>query len=36
MCGGEYVSYILFDYLLPILGPGAAEYWAKLLVVNPI
>ncbi len=30
------MSYILFDYLLPILGPDAAEYWAKLLVVDPI
>jgi len=30
------VSYLLFDFLLPILGPSAAEYWAKLLVIAPI
>lgn len=30
------MSYILFDFLLPIVGPSAAEYWAKLLVIDPI
>lgn len=30
------MSYLLFDFLLPIVGPTAAEYWAHLLVVNPI
>ncbi|VFA98526.1 Uncharacterised protein [Nocardia cyriacigeorgica] len=32
----EYVSYILFDFLMPIIGAAAAEYWATLLVINPI
>jgi len=30
------VSYILFDALLPYLGPEAASYWAHLLVIYPI
>lgn len=30
------MSYLLFDFLLPLIGPTAAEYWAQLLVVNPI
>lgn len=30
------MSYILFDFLLPLVGPSAAEYWATLLVVDPI
>ncbi len=34
--GKQYMSYLLFDFLLPLLGPGAAEYWAQLLVVGPL
>lgn len=30
------MSYLLYDFLLPILGPSIAEYWAQLLVVGPI
>jgi hypothetical protein len=30
------MSYLLFDFLLPLIGQSAAEYWAQLLVVNPI
>lgn len=30
------MSYLLYDYLLPLLGPAAAEYWATLLVVAPL
>lgn len=30
------MSYLLFDFLLPILGPSAAEYWAQLLVIDPV
>ncbi len=29
------MSSLLFDYLLPILGPDQAAYWAQLLVINP-
>ncbi|SFM86277.1 Uncharacterised protein [Nocardia asteroides] len=29
------MSSLLFDYLLPILGPDQASYWAQLLVINP-
>lgn len=30
------MSYLLFDFLLPLLGPAAAEYWAQLLVIGPL
>lgn len=30
------MSYLLFDFLAPILGTDAAQYWAQLLVVDPI
>ncbi|MGF7124435.1 hypothetical protein DEU38_103245 [Rhodococcus sp. AG1013] len=30
------MSYILFDTLLPVLGKTGAEYWAKLLMINPL
>jgi len=30
------MSYIIFDTLLPYLGQAGAEYWAKMLIVNPI
>ncbi|BCN44651.1 hypothetical protein RE9431_29280 [Prescottella equi] len=30
------MSYIIFDTLLPYLGQTGAEYWAKLLMINPI
>jgi len=30
------MSYLLYDFLLPILGPSIAQYWAQLLVVGPI
>lgn len=30
------MSYILYDFLLPLIGPSAAKYWATLLMVNPI
>ncbi len=29
------MSSILFDYLLPIVGPDQASYWAQLLMINP-
>jgi hypothetical protein len=29
------MSSLIFDYLLPILGPDQASYWAQLLVINP-
>ncbi|SUD47505.1 Uncharacterised protein [Nocardia otitidiscaviarum] len=29
------MSMILFDHLLPLLGPEQASYWAQLLVVQP-
>ncbi|MGY4099122.1 hypothetical protein ACW2Q0_06120 [Nocardia sp. R16R-3T] len=34
--GKQYMSYLLFDFLLPLLGPGAAEYWSQLLVIGPL
>ncbi|PXX55606.1 hypothetical protein DFR70_12175 [Nocardia tenerifensis] len=30
------MSYLLFEFLLPILGPAAAEYWASIFVVGPL
>ncbi len=30
------MSYLLFDYLMPYLGPDAAQYWAQLFVVDPL
>ncbi len=30
------MSYLLYDFLLPIVGPSIAEYWARLLVVAPL
>jgi hypothetical protein len=31
----ERMSSLIFDYLLPILGPDAASYWAQMLMINP-
>lgn len=30
------MSSILFDQLLPVLGPEQATYWAQTLVVGPL
>lgn len=30
------MSSILFDYLLPLLGPEQAAYWAQVFMVNPV
>lgn len=30
------MSTILFDYLMPLLGPEQASYWAQVFVVNPL
>ncbi len=30
------MSYLLFDFLSPLVGPSAAQYWAQLLVIDPI
>ncbi len=30
------MSSILFDYLLPLLGPEQAAYWAQVFVINPV
>lgn len=30
------MSYLLFDFLTPLIGPAAAQYWAELLVVAPL
>lgn len=30
------MSTILFDYLLPVLGPDQAAYWAQVFVVAPV
>jgi hypothetical protein len=29
------MSSIVYDYLLPLVGPEQAAYWARLLVVSP-
>ncbi|GAB2706099.1 hypothetical protein GCM10027089_30740 [Nocardia thraciensis] len=29
------MSSIVYDYLLPLLGPEQAAYWAQILVINP-
>lgn len=29
------MSWLIFDYLSPILGPDAATYWANMLAINP-
>lgn len=29
------MSSILYDYLLPVLGPDTASYWAHIFVINP-
>ncbi|MEU7632741.1 hypothetical protein AB0C34_22565 [Nocardia sp. NPDC049220] len=29
------MSSILFDYLLPLLGPEQAAYWAQVFMINP-
>ena len=29
------MSTILFDYLMPLLGPEQASYWAQVFMVNP-
>lgn len=30
------MSYLLYDALLPQLGHDVAEFWASLLVINPM
>lgn len=30
------MSTILFDYLMPLLGPEQASYWAQVFMVNPL
>lgn len=30
------MSSILFDYLLPLLGPEQAAHWAQVFMVNPV
>jgi hypothetical protein len=29
------MSSIVYDYLLPLLGPEQAAYWAQMLVISP-
>ncbi|MBP2193887.1 hypothetical protein BJ987_006788 [Nocardia goodfellowii] len=29
------MSTILFDYLMPVLGPDQAAYWASVFMSNP-
>lgn len=30
------MSSIIFDQLMPILGPQAAAYWAQIFVIDPV
>ncbi len=30
------MSYLLYDFLTPYLGPSAAEYWATMFVLQPL
>lgn len=30
------MSSIVYDYLLPLLGPEQATYWAQIFVINPV
>ena len=30
------MSYLLYDFLVPLLGPQAATYWAQIFVVDPV
>lgn len=30
------MSTIVFDYLMPLLGPEQASYWAQVLMVGPL
>lgn len=32
----DFVSYVLYDFLVPYLGESAAQYWATMLVINPL
>ncbi|APA97942.1 hypothetical protein NS506_03893 [Nocardia seriolae] len=37
MEGGKFfVSYLLYDFLEPLMGPAAAEYWATIFVIGPL
>ena len=29
------MSSIVYDYLMPLIGPEQATYWAQILVVSP-
>ncbi len=29
------MSTLVYDYLLPLLGPEQATYWAQVLVIDP-
>lgn len=29
------MSTLVYDYLLPLLGPEQAGYWAQVLVIDP-
>lgn len=30
------MSYLLYDFLMPYMGPAAAEYWATVFVLEPL
>jgi hypothetical protein len=30
------MSSLLFDYLMPLLGPEQAAYWAQVFMVSPV
>lgn len=29
------MSSIIFDYLMPLVGPDQASYWAQVLLIEP-
>ncbi len=30
------MSSIIFDYLMPLLGPDQAAYWAQVFLIEPV
>lgn len=30
------MSYLLYDFLAPLFGAPAAEYWSQIFVINPL
>jgi len=30
------MSSIIFDYLMPLVGPDQASYWAQVLLIEPV